>query len=130
MKRVAWPEADQKLWMAALIPSDPFCGSGGGRAAHRPISNRNIERGYGRWLTFLVRRRFIDEHLAPADRITSDLVRAYVQELDSLGNKKNTILARLEELTEMAKVMGPRRDWRFLHRMSARLRARPDPISN
>jgi hypothetical protein len=53
MKLADWPQADQVLWKAALTPADPFTGSGGSRAGHRPISNRNIERGYGRWLTFL-----------------------------------------------------------------------------
>ncbi len=48
----------------------------------------------------------------------------YVQELDRLHNKKNTILARLEELTEMAKVLSPRRDWNFIRRTAARVRAR------
>jgi hypothetical protein len=130
MKRSDWQETDQNLWLAAITPSNPFVGLGGSRAAQRAISNRNIERGYGRWLTFLARRGMLDESRGPSDRITPDLARAYVEELDSLGNKRNTILARLEELTEMAKVVGPLRDWGFLRRMSARVRARPDAISN
>jgi len=125
MKRATWPKLDQQLWTAALTPPDPFNGSGGSRSTHRAISNRNIERGYGRWLTFLSRRGLLDESIAAADCITPQMVRAYLQELDALANKRNTILARLEELTEMAKVLAPKRDWRFIKRLSARVRARP-----
>jgi integrase/recombinase XerD len=130
MKLADWPKADRALWLAAVTPADPFSGSGGSRAVHRPVSNRNIARGYGRWLTFLSRRGLLDTSGAPADRISPEAVRAYVAELDALGNKKNTILARLEELTEMAKVMGRARDWGFLKRMSSRVRARHAPASS
>ena len=51
----------------------------------------------------------------PAERITPEAIRAYVSELDALGNKKGTILVRLEALTEMAKVLAPRRDWHRHH---------------
>ena len=43
--------------------------------------------------------------------ITAENVAAYVAELERLGNKNSTILARLEELTEMAKILDPKRDW-------------------
>ncbi len=33
------------------------------------------------------------------------------------------------QLTEMAKVLGPRRDWRFIHRIVAKVRARQEPAS-
>jgi integrase/recombinase XerD len=129
MKRALWPQHDQDLWISALNPADPFIGTGGTRAAHRAISNRNIERGYGRWLTFLSRQGLLSNTASPADRITPEAVSAYLKELDALGNKKNSVLVRLEELTEMAKVMGPERDWHSLKRMSARVRARAEPAS-
>ena len=47
-----------------------------------------------------------------------------------VGNIENTILARLEELTEMAKVLAPGRDWRFIARITSRVRARPEPTSS
>ena len=53
MKLAHWPKADGRLWLAALAPTDPFADGGGTRAGHRPISNRNVQRGYGRFLTFL-----------------------------------------------------------------------------
>ena len=74
-------------------------------------------------------RGALDKTGDPADRITAEAVRAYVCELDALGNKKSTILVRLEQLTEMAKVLGPHRDWRFIHRIAAKVRARQEPAS-
>ena len=61
MKPADWPKTDQLLWSAAIAPADPFT-HGGTRAAHRPISNRGIESGYGRWLTFLSRARCIGQN--------------------------------------------------------------------
>ncbi len=126
MKRCNWPQSDQLLWSAALALGDPFSEHGGTRATHRPLSNRNVERGYGRWLTFLGQAGALDYERKPADRITAERVRNYVHELDNLGNKRNTILARLEELAEMAKVLAPGHDWRFIARLVSRVRARPE----
>lgn len=64
-----------------------------------------------------------------ADRITRDRVVDYVGELDQLGNISSTILSRLEELDEMAKVVGPKRNWSFINRLAAKVRARPKPPS-
>jgi integrase/recombinase XerD len=130
MKHTHWPDRDRHLWSTALSPTDPFTDDGGTRAAHRPLSNRNVERGYGRWLTFLSRRGQLTTANEPADRINPQSVREYVGELDGLDNKASTILARLEELTEMAKVLGPRRNWKFIARIVSKVRARSDPTSS
>jgi len=123
-KLVDWPEVDRRLWRAALEPGD-LLESGGSRSEYRAISNRKVERGYGRWLTFLERR---GELLgAPADRITSTTVGHYVGELQSLGNGSYTILARLQELYEAAIVMGPEHDWSWVRRIASRVRARHKP---
>ena len=47
-----WPLEDRRLFEAAVGPMDPFAEIGGTRTRHRAISNRNVARGYGRWLTF------------------------------------------------------------------------------
>jgi integrase/recombinase XerD len=126
MKLADWPSIDRNLWIAALTPADPFAQYSGSRANRRPITNRNVERGYGRWLTFLSRRGALKDETDPAGRITAEAVRDYVRELDALGNKKNSILARLEELAEMAKVLGPAQDWRFIGRMARKVRGRSE----
>ena len=62
---------------------------------------------------------------APDSAPSSENVAAYVTELEGLGNKNSTILARLEELTEMAKILDPKRDWMVMRHISAKVRARP-----
>lgn len=129
MKLADWPLLDRNLWIAAVTPADPFAEYGGSRANRRSITNRNVERGYGRWLTSLSRRGTLKEETDPAGRITIETVREYVQELDELGNKKGTVLARLAELAEMVKVLGPESDWKFIGCIVSKIRGRSEPVS-
>jgi hypothetical protein len=103
MNLSAWPEEDRRLWQRALAPADLLEDTGGERAGFRPHSNRKAEAGYGRWLTFLQGRGWLDGDPLPAARITADRVKAYVMELQELGNRQATILARLQELGDVAK---------------------------
>ena len=125
-----WPEQDRKLWLGALAPSDPFAEQGKTRAAYRLRSNHKIERSYGRWLTFLAMQGFLDCAGSPADRITPEVVHAYVRELDGLGNRKCSVLGRLQDLGEMAKVLASGRDWKFIARIAAKVRGRSEPASD
>src|SRR5687767_15044667 len=106
LKCALWPKEDQRLWAAALKAEDLFSESGGTRADHRPISNHAIERGYGRWLTYLARRGLLDDK-SPADQITPAEVKSYITELEQLGNRNSTIHQRLSELRQMAMIMDP-----------------------
>jgi integrase len=120
-----WPEADRRLWLAALEPGD-LLDAGGSRSRYRPISNRKTERGYGRWLTFLDRSGELEG--APSGRITPTAVAQYVSELRSLGNSSYTILARLQELYDAAVVMDARRDWSWILHVARRIRAHHVPV--
>jgi len=63
----------------------------------------------------------------PAERITRDRVRAYVDSLIAIGNATQTILVRLQELGELAKVMDPNRQWSFINEIASKIRARHRP---
>lgn len=82
-----WPELDRRLWLAACEDADllDFDGDQGARARHAPISNRKAEKGYGRWLTFLAFNHADHLTSAPAERITPELVRAYVNRAGFAG---------------------------------------------
>ena len=126
-----WPTADQVAWQAATAPVDIFADVGGERTGQRPHSNDKTAKGYGRWLTFLRLQFGPDVLLEPLeDRITQDRAIAYVEELLALGNKSSTILNRLQELRDMAKILAPARDWSFLARLASKVRARPVPPSH
>jgi integrase/recombinase XerD len=123
-----WPEPDNLLWQAACAPADLLDEDVGARSRHAAISNLKVEKGYGRWLTYL--SISAPEYLAdpPAARITPERVKAYVERLRSLKNGTATILARLQELDSAAKVMGPNQSWRFINRIASRIRASHRPV--
>ena len=124
---IQWPQADRQRWLNACDPSDLLNDDAGARSGHARISNAKAAKGYGRWLTHLsiVQPEALDE--IASDRITSKRVQAYVNSLIEIGNSGQTILARLQELGEMAKVMDPNRDWSFINRLSSKVRARHRP---
>lgn len=123
LKVIAWPEQDLSLWTAAKRPSDLLDPETGTRSSHAVRSNSKAEKGYGRWLTFLMTSDADALSTPPADRITPARVKAYVEGLRDLGNASGTILCRLQELCEVAKVMDPDHDWSFINDISSRVRA-------
>jgi len=128
-----WPALHRELWIASLRVGDPIDGGGGSRTTQRKITNQAVERGYGRFLTFLVVGGYLDTGVHPADCITAETVRDYVLELQRLGNKPGTIHVRLEHLREMAKVFDSGRDWSFIAKAMAHmhsLRTGRDPFCN
>lgn len=130
MKVEAWPAEDRRLWEQSLDGTDDLFGDGGARSARRALSNVTVAKGYGRWLTFLAEQGWLDVSCPPADRITSERVKAYVGRLVGLGNASLTVLNRIHELHSAAMVMGPRHDWSFLKRLLRRLRARGRPVKS
>jgi integrase len=127
LKAAEWPTPDRLLWEHALRQGDPL-EPGGERCRYAAISNRKVERGYGRWLTFLSNINSLDPTETPAHRITRDRVIAYVNSLETIGNGTQTVLARLQELYEAALVMGPETDWSWIRRIASRVRARHVPV--
>jgi integrase len=128
LKLQAWPEEDRRLWQAAGRPGDLLDPGPSGARANRAIAtNYKAEKGYGRWLTFL---QNVDPGCLvdpPADRITPERVRRYVDSLVCLRNSTATIIARLRELGEVARVMRPDKSWSFINALESRIRARHRP---
>ena len=122
-----WPETDRRLWLAACAGGDILDDEVGARSHHADISNTKAAKGYGRWLTYLTRSapRTLTE--APGTRIAPETVRAYVDALELIGNSTQTILARLQELGEVARVMDRQRGWSFINEMASKVRARHRP---
>ena len=120
-----WPQQDRQRWQAALQPGD-LLEAGGCRAGRSPYSNREIEKGYGRWLAWLDGRGLLDADVAPGDRITRDRVRAYAKHLEG-QNASGTAIARLIELKVMAAIADPAREWDWIYRITSPIRARHKP---
>ena len=120
-----WPQRDQLCWQAALQPGN-LLEPGGCRAEHSRFSNREMEKGYGRWLAWLDARGLLDGQVVPGDRITPDRVRTYVVDLEA-ENASGTVIARMIELEVMAAIMDPGRDWTWIYRGARLIRARHKP---
>src|SRR5437764_10813364 len=88
-----WPAQDSGRWAAQLRRGDDF-EADGSRAWHSPYSNRCVEAGYGKFLAWLAGQGTLDPHVSPGDRITRDVLRAYVAELFR-HNSTGTILVNL-----------------------------------
>ena len=127
MKVALWPAQDRTLWLTALAPADPFAPGGGARARYSAISNRKTEKGYGRWLTWLAATGQLDAAAPPGERITPDRVMVYTAHLAEIGNSSHTILDRLQEVGDMARVLAPQMSRSFINRIASRVRARHTP---
>ena len=105
-----WPEADRTVWQNALtrvtILDDHL-----GALAHLSVaSNYKVERGYGRFLTYCKIHEPDCLLVAPAERISPQRVRSYVNHLTDIGNSTQTIMARLQDLGSMASLFAPERE--------------------
>jgi hypothetical protein len=98
---------------------------GGARSHYSRASNWKTEVGYGCWLAWLSSHDLLGTEV-PAARITPGQVRAYVTDLLTI-NATGTVLSRLQELSDAARVMDPTRDWRWIRRIEARVRAIHEP---
>jgi len=127
LKPEAWPAADRDTWYASINEDDPFSEMEG-RGHLRPISNLKVAKGFGRFLNYIARHQPHYWHLSAKERITPDLVKAYVEHLKSLGNGDLTLLARLQELHSMATVLVPQGNFDFIRRMESRIRATAKPV--
>ncbi|MGC2413947.1 MAG: recombinase family protein [Stellaceae bacterium] len=121
-----WPARDRTLWQAAIETGD-LLEPGGERQRYAAVSNRKVERGYGRWITYLASVGQLDGNETPGDRITRERVVAYVKALEKFGNGTQTILARLQELYEATLVMDPLREWQWIRRFASIVPARHVP---
>jgi integrase/recombinase XerD len=122
-----WPEMDRRLWLAACAGGDILDDEVGARSRHADITNTKAAKGYGRWLTYLTRSAPKTLTQTPGTRITPETVRAYVEALELIGNSTQTILARLQELGEVARVMDGKGGWSFINEMASKVRARHRP---
>jgi integrase len=115
-----WPEAHRKAWAAAQ-EGDPLApGDGGGVASWRPISVKSAEEGYGQWLDWLKQRGDLDPTSSPASRATVAQVKAYRDDLVSVGYADYTIANRIRELVDVLRACAPGEDFDFLGRAAHR----------
>jgi integrase/recombinase XerD len=121
-----WPEADIEAFARAFKAGDVFDNTAGPGAHLAEGTRKMIICPYRRWLKFL--RDHDPEALLepPADRITLDRVRAFVDHLDTEIRPTSVAIA-IDNLHYAARLLAPERDWRWLASIKRRLLARAKP---
>ena len=122
-----WPEQDRLVWEAACTPTSILEDTGGELTHLAPISQHKTTKGWGRFITHL---RFNDPASLTepaAARITLRRVRTYVKRLEELGNNTATVLCRLQELADAARILAPDGEFSFINRIASHVRARHRP---
>jgi integrase len=122
----AWPKTDQALWQAAQEKGGIF--ERDGAAAHWAEATAiQVAKGYGKWLWALQRFGSLDAEIAPAARLTEDLLRHYVAQLQAQGLSSVSITSRITDLMEALRVMDPNADLTLLRGLVSTLQQRAQP---
>ena len=125
----AWPKTDQALWQAAQEKGGIF--ERDGAAAHWAEATAiQVAKGYGKWLWALQRYGSLDAKIAPAARITEDLLRRHVAQLQAQGLSTVSITSRVTDLMEALRVMDPNADLTLLRGLVSTLHHRAQPSRN
>ena len=122
-----WPAADRQAFEAAFRPGDLFDETGGAGAHLREGSKKSIRMGYRRWLGFLYAAHPDDLLRPPAERISLERVRDYVDRL-STEMRPSSVALTIQSLGYAARLIAGERDWKWLFAIKARLATRARPI--
>jgi integrase/recombinase XerD len=118
-----WPEADRADFRSAYEPGDPFDGTAGPGAHLAETTRKAIEFTYRRWLAFLKANYPDDLSKPPAERITPERVRAFIEHLSAqIG--PSSVAAACDRLYAAARLIAPTTDWVWLKSIKARLASR------
>ena len=122
-----WPEADLEAFRAAYEPGDVFDGTAGPGAHLAEGTRSTIRTAYRRWLGFLKANYPGDLARPPAERITPERLRAFIDYL-SVETRSTSVAIAVDHFYKAARLIAPRTDWAWLRSLKSRLmsRARPE----
>jgi len=121
-----WPAGDHEAFQQAYRPGDIFDEARGPGAHHAEGWRRMIRTSYRRWLGFLAEYHPADLLKPPAERITPERVRAFVEHLFR-EVRPTTVAMTVAHLRAAASLIAPAADWRWLASLKARLAVRGRP---
>ena len=121
-----WPMADRAMWAAAFAAGD-FLKPDGGAAHWAPATARQVQKGYAKWLGYLLLEGLLDDIAAPSERICEEALEGFVRWMEGQDLASTTIASRVTDLREALRVMEPAADHRLLSGLISVLRAREAP---
>lgn len=101
-----WPAGDRSLWETARQPSGPFDDDVGFAAGWRPPTIKMCERGNGMWLGWLDRNGQLDSVFHPSDRVTRELIKAFITEY-STGRAEGTVAGAVRGIAYVLRACAP-----------------------
>ena len=129
LKHLPWdqlPMADIEAFAKAYEPGDIFEDTAGPGAHLAEGTRKMIQTAYRRWLGFLAEHYPDDLLKPPADRITTDRVRAFIEQL-SAEIRATSVANAVDSLCYAARLIAPERNWQWLTALKRRLAARAQP---
>lgn len=117
-----WPMADHAAFAAVYAPGDIFDDTRGPGAHLAEGTRRAIRTAYRRWLGFVRAHRPEAFPLLPEQRITPDLVRAFIEQLVR-EVRPATVLYYIHKLGYAARLIAPESNWHWLRALERRLAA-------
>ena len=126
IKRDDWPTIDQLSYREAREVTS-FMGAPKPARKWSLARCRNVEQGYGQWLSFLARNGWLDMESLPETRVTLDRVRLFVIQLQDRVSSCSAAMI-FEGFARMIMVMAPDSDWTWLRVVITNLKvnARPE----
>jgi integrase/recombinase XerD len=121
-----WPEADRAAFRVAYDPSHLFDGAAGPGAHLAEGTRRMTKSSYRRWLGFLKANYPNELSMPPAERITPERVRAFIDHLSAQIGPSSVAMAG-NRLYAAARLIAPTTDWAWLKSIKARLASRALP---
>ena len=109
-----------QAFRAAYEPGDIFDGTAGPGAHLAEGTRRAIRFTYRRWLGFLKANYPDDLSMAPAERITPERVRAFIEHLSAEIGPSSVAIA-VDRLYAAARLIAPTTDWAWLRSIKSRL---------
>ena len=121
-----WPDADHEAFRVVYAAGDIF-DEARGPGTHLAEGTRKwIQYGYRRWLGFLDASHPLVLLMSPADRITRERVRGFIDHL-STEVSAATVGNAIDSLYTSARLIAPAHDWNWLASIRTRLLARAKP---
>jgi integrase/recombinase XerD len=123
-----WPKADIDAFAKAYEEGDIFDETAGPGAHLAGGTRKIIHTAWRRWLGFVAAHYPADLVLAPADRITPEPVRAFI---DQLGRevRPSTVAHVIGNLCYGARLIAPERNWNWLGSIVGRLAAQAKTLA-
>lgn len=126
IKRSDWPLIDQLHYREAREITSFL---GGPKPAQKwsAARCRNVEQGYGQWLSFLARNGWLDTEMPPETRVNFERVRIFAIQLQKRVSSCSAAMV-FEGFARLILVMAPNQDWNWLRVIITNLKtiARPE----